>query len=134
MIWLLDGSVLVAMSLPNHPHHDRTHRWLAGIPSDTIATCPITEGTLLRLHMQYARDKSPAAAWTALASLHAHPRHVFWADGFSYTDICPVRLTSHRQITDTWLVELARRQGGKLATLDEGLAVLWPEVAVLVPV
>ncbi len=31
-------------------------------------------------------------------------------------------------------MELARREGGKLAALDEGLAVLWLEIAVLVPV
>lgn len=49
-------------------------------------------------------------------------------------EISPTRLTGHRQITDAWLAELARRKGGKLVTLDEALYVLWPDVTFLVPV
>lgn len=135
MTWLLDGNVLVAMSLPDHVYFDRTHDWLAALdPHDAVATCPLTEGTLLRLHLQHARDKSVFAAWNALRNLRAHLRHVFWPDHFSYSEIDPARLTGHRQITDSWLVELARRKGGKLATLDLALSVLWPESAVLIPV
>ncbi|TLD68732.1 PIN domain-containing protein [Phragmitibacter flavus] len=134
MTWLLDGSVLVAMTLPGHPHHERVHHWLASLRLDSIATCPITEGTLLRLHLQHAQDKSIAAAWAALTSLHAHPRHVFWTDSFSYTAIDPTRLSGHRQITDAWLAELAHRKGAKLATLDLALSVLWPHSTQLVPV
>ena len=134
MIWLLDGNVLMSATIPDHPHHDRVHRWLASVKHDGFATCPVTEGTLLRIHMQYAADKSSAAAWGALASIHAHPKHVFWPENFSYTEIAPTRLTGHRQLTDAWLAELARRKGGKLATLDEALSALWPEVTVLVPV
>ncbi len=134
MIWLLDGNVLVALTLPGHVHHDRVHRWLVKVRPDPIATCPVTEGTLLRLQMMQGFDKSAAAAWSALTSLHAHPRHVFWPDGFSYTEISSVRLTGHGQVTDSWLTELARGKGGKLATLDESLSALWPESAVLLPV
>lgn len=135
MIWLLDGNALVAMALPCHVFFDRTHRWLAGLPiTDIIATCPLTEGTLLRLHMQQAQDKSPGAAWHTLRRIRAHPRHAFWSENFSYTEIDPLRLTGHRQITDSWLAELARRQGGKLATLDAALAVLWPDSTLLIPV
>ena len=134
MTWLLDGNILVAMALADHPHHDRVRRWRKSTAGDQIATCPVTEGTLLRIHMQQTRDKSTSAAWAALASIHAHPKHVFWPDNFSYTDISPTRLTGHRQITDAWLSELARRKGGKLATLDEALFVLWPDVTFLITV
>lgn len=134
MTWLLDGSVLVAMALFDHPHHQRIRRWRADTSGDEIATCPITEGTLLRLHQRLAADRTPAAAWRALASVQAHPRHSFWADNFSYSEVDYTRLTGPRQVTDAWLAELARRKGGKLATLDEALSVLWPESAVLVPV
>lgn len=132
--WLLDGNVLVATALADHPHHQRVRHWRAATSNDTIATCPVTEGTLLRIHMMQARDASVAAAWAALASIRAHPRHVFWPDNFSYTEISPTRITGHRQITDSWLAELARRRGGKLATLDEALSALWPEVTMLIPV
>jgi toxin-antitoxin system PIN domain toxin len=131
--WLLDGNVLVAAALADHPHHDRIRRWRQATSRDGIATCPITEGTLLRMHMIHARDKSAAAAWGALASVRAHPHHVFWLENFSYTEISPTRLTGHRQITDSWLAELARRNGGKLATLDAPLSALWPDVTVLIP-
>ena len=132
MTWLLDGNVLVAMAIRNHVHRQRCLRWFQGIGA--FATCPVTEGTLLRIHMQQADDPSPAAAWRTLAAYHAHPRHVFWLENFSYTEIDPARLTGHRQSTDSWLAELARRKGGKLATLDLALSVLWPESTVLIPV
>lgn len=135
MTWLLDGNVLVAMSIPDHEFFERTHQWLSSLKqSDAIATCPVTEGTLLRLHMQQAWDKSITAAWNALAAIHAHPRHKFWPDNFSYTEIDPTRLTGHRQITDSWLAHLALRKGSKLATLDDALSVLWPDSTLLIPV
>jgi len=132
--WLLDGNVLIGMSLAGHFHHDRIRRWRASNANDRIVTCSLTEGTLLRIHMQQAEDKSAAAAWQALASIRAHPKHLFWPENFSYTEIDPTRLTGHRQITDSWLAELARRKGGKLATLDEALSVLWPDSTFLIPV
>ena len=135
MSWLLDGNVLIAVTWPGHPFHARASDWLASLPSeDTVATCPVTEGTLLRLHMQLAHDKTASTAWTVLAAIHTHPRHVFWPENFSYEEIDPTRLTGHRQVTDAWLAELARRKGGKLATLDAALSVLWPQSAVLIPV
>lgn len=130
--WLLDGNVLIAMALLHHPHRARCLEWFADI--DTFATCPVTEGTLLRIHMQHAADKSSAAAWRTLAAYHAHPKHVFWPENFSYAEIDPTRLTGHRQITDAWLAELARSKSGKLATLDEALSALWPESTLLIPV
>ncbi len=130
--WLLDGNILIAMALQHHPHRARCLKWFADIPA--FATCSVTEGTLLRIHMQYAADNSAAAAWRTLAAYHAHPKHVFWPESFSYTKIDPSRLISHRQITDSWLAELARRKGGKLATLDEALSALWPESTLLIPV
>jgi toxin-antitoxin system PIN domain toxin len=134
MIWLLDGNALVALVRPGHVHQDRVHRWLVTVRPDVIATCPVTEGTLLRLQMMQGSDPSAVAAWSALAALRTHPRHVFWADNFSYTEITPDRLTGHRQVTDSWLAALAGRKSGKLATLDEALSALWPETVVLIPV
>jgi toxin-antitoxin system PIN domain toxin len=133
MTWLLDRNVLVAMSLNGHPHHDRVHDWLATVRDDHFATCPVTEGTLLRLHMQQAYDKTAGAAWIVLSDLHAHPKHVFWPENFSYTEISPTRLTGYRQVTDAWLAELAKRKDGKLATLDEAISVLWPDSTLLIP-
>jgi len=64
--WLLDGNLLLALQVNSHIHHDRAHRWFAELKGDRFATCAITQGTLLRLHMKAAADTSSAAAWKAL--------------------------------------------------------------------
>jgi len=37
------------------------------------------------------------------------------------------KATGHRQIMDTWLVQIARDTGHKLATHDTGTLAQWPE-------
>jgi predicted nucleic acid-binding protein len=108
MTWLLDGNVLIAMLLPDHPHHERVHRWLAAIGKDRIATCPVTEGTLLRVFMMLASDPSPRAAWEALESVRAHPKHEFWTENFSQP--------SHRKA----LLGAEKRAGVELKSLPLG--------------
>ena len=100
---------------------------------DLFATCCITQGTLLRVHMQMAEDHSAAAAWSSLEGAIVHPRHVFWDDGFSYRSVPHRHLQGPKQVTDAWLAELARRRKGKLATFDRALAMLHRDVAVLIP-
>jgi len=85
-MWLLDGNVLVALAIDTHEFHDRVLRWFDS-QSEAFATCAITEGTLLRVHMTVAKDNSAAAAWSMLAAIHAMPDHVFWNDGFSYREV-----------------------------------------------
>ena len=131
MTWLLDGNVLIAMAIEDHPFRKRCVNWFRNIQS--FATCPVTEGTLLRMHTMHAADKSIEAAWRTLETYHAHPKHTFWSENFSYIEIAPTRLSGHRQITDSWLAELANRNGGKLATLDEPLSALWPDSVQLIP-
>ncbi len=135
MTYLLDGSVLVALYIADHRFHDRATRWFASIRGDAgFATCSVTEGTLLRLHMTHAENRSAKAAWAALANCRSIDGHEFWDDWFSYEDVPHDNLQGCKQVTDAWLVELARRRGGKLATLDAALAVLHPDVVDLVPV
>ncbi len=98
-----------------------------------FATCAVTEGTLLRLHMMSAPDPSAAAAWTTLRQLRRMTGHHFWAEAFSYAEVGHLGLTGHRQVTDAWLAELARRRLGRLATLDAGLAQNQSDVAELLP-
>ena len=133
MTWLLDGNVLVALRLDSHVHHRRVHRWFATLKRDRFATCVITQGTLLRLHMKTAEDASAAAAWQALKDIAAHPKHEWWGDGLNFLKVPHRHLQGSSQVTDAWLAELARRRNGRLATLDSGLAILHPDVAVLLP-
>ena len=132
MTWLLDGNVLAALVIDSHEHHRRVFRWFDR-STEPFATCSVTQGTLLRVHMLMAEDHSAAAAWHILRSLSSHPDHIFWADAFSYLDISPAEIQGHRQVTDAWLAELARRRKGKLLTLDAAFATLHRDVAELVP-
>jgi len=131
--WLLDGNVLVALQLDSHVHHDRVHRWFAALKQDRFATCQVTQGTLLRVHMKTAIDGSAAAAWDALKTVTAHPKHEWWHDDLSFLKVPHRHLQGSSQVTDAWLAELARRRKGRLATLDSALAALHDDVAVLLP-
>jgi hypothetical protein len=131
--WLLDGNVLVALRVDSHVHHNRVHRWFATLKRDRFATCVLTQGTLLRVHMKTAADTSAAAAWRALKAVAAHPKHEWWGDSLSFLNVPHRHLQGGAQVTDAWLAELARRRKGRLATLDSGLAALHEDVAVLLP-
>ena len=133
MTWLLDGNLLVALVIDTHVHHERAHRWFAHLGGNRFSTCLVTEGTLLRVHMQTAEDGSAAAAWNTLKEVCAHPAHEWWGNAFSYVDVPHCNLQGSAQITDAWLAELTRRREGKLATLDSALAILHAEVAELLP-
>ena len=133
MTWLLDGNVLVALRVDSHVHHDRVHRWFATLRRDRFATCVLTQGTLLRVHMKTAADTSAAAAWQALKEVAAHPKHEWWGDSLNFLNVPPRHLQGSGQVTDAWLAELARQRRGRLATLDSGLALLHADVAVLLP-
>lgn len=130
--WLLDGNVLAALAIAEHVHHARALRWFDR-QSEPFATCAITQGTLLRLHLQFSPHPSSSAAWAALRALVAHPSHVFWDDAFSYLEIDPKGVLGHRQVTDAWLAHLARRRGGRVATLDDSFARTHLDLATLLP-
>ena len=128
MTWLLDGNALVALLMGTHVHHGAAREWFAS-HSDPFATCCVTQGTLLRLHMQFASDHSAAAAWSTLKQVETHARHQFWEDAFSYVGVPHRHLQGAKQVTDAWLAELTRRRGGRLLTFDGGLALLHGDVA-----
>lgn len=130
-VHLLDGNVLVALTDTAHVHHALASAWFAR--HDTpFATCPITQGTLLRMQLHLGAATDIHQALTLLAALTAHPRHRFWADDLAYGEVRMVGVQGHRQVTDAYLAALARRHGGRLATLDAGLAALHADVAVRV--
>jgi toxin-antitoxin system PIN domain toxin len=127
---LLDANVLVALLIADHVHHDAAESWLAGT-TEGFATCPITQGSLVRLVI---RTGLPAEAATALVkAVSADPRHEFWPDDLGYGDVPMAGVVGHRQVTDAYLAQLARVRRGRLATFDQGLAALHKDVADLVP-
>jgi uncharacterized protein len=127
---LLDANLLIALVVADHVHHQAAESWLAG-QTDRFATCPITQGSLMRLLI---RQGQPAdTATTAVRGMSSHPRHDFWSDDVSYTDVRTSGVIGHRQVTDAYLAQLARARGGRLASFDQGLAELHRDVVDLIP-
>jgi uncharacterized protein len=124
---LLDVNVLIALVDPNHVQHEQVHVWFGQHAAEGFATCPITENGLLRIvgHPKYPNSPgAPSVVAAALRGLRALSGHVFWPDSISLLDASLVkvtRLSSHAQVSDTYLLALARKNGGKLATLDQRL-------------
>ena len=120
---LLDINVLVALFDPDHIHHDPAHDWLAAHRPGGWATCPITENGLVRIlsNASYSGEYVPAAdVRKRLATFCRSGDHVFWADDVSLRDERLFSLSGIRyaQITDAYLLGLAVRKGGRLATFD----------------
>jgi toxin-antitoxin system PIN domain toxin len=127
---LLDANVLIALVVSDHVHHDAAESWFAGL-DEAFATCPITQGSLVRLLIRQGQNAEDARA-VVIALTHS-PRHEFWPDSFSFTDFELQGVIGHRQVTDGYLAQLARVNRGRLATFDRGLVALHPDIAELVP-
>ena len=129
MTVLLDASLLIALAVVEHIHHDAADLWFSEFDG-SHATCPITQGALVR-HVVRLGDVGLALRF--LSAVTALPRHEFWSDDIGYDRVELRGVVGHRQVTDAYLASLARQRGGSLATFDQGLAALHPDVVVLVP-
>ena len=130
MTTLLDANVLIALVVVDHIHHDDAEAWLAG-HTGSFATCPITEGSLVRLLIRQGQDGATAHA--ILTALAEHARHEFWSDSVSYRDVPLGGVIGHRQVTDAYLVRLARAHDGRVVSFDRGPAGVHGNVVELIP-
>jgi len=128
--FLADGNLLVALTVVDHMHHGTALDWFEREEPDLV-TCPITEGTLLRFLMR--EGQSAAAAVALLDTMRSEAWHRFWPDAIAYRAEHLGGVIGHRQVTDAYLVALARHHGGRLATLDRGLAALHGDDVRLLP-
>ena len=132
MVHLLDANVLIALGDRNHVHHAACGRWFRQGNSMTFATCPITQGALVRLLLRGGNHPLDRILGI-LNGFVSHPAHRFWPDDIGYADVRWDGVLGHRQVTDAYLAALARKHRGRLATLDAGLAALHHDVAELIP-
>ncbi|WP_239307986.1 MULTISPECIES: TA system VapC family ribonuclease toxin [unclassified Frankia] len=130
MTTLLDANVLIALVVADHVHHDTAEAWLASAAGH-FATCPITEGSLVRLLIREGQSAQTATA--VVSALTSDPRHEFWPDEVSYRAVSMRGVIGHRQVTDAYLAQLARIHDGRLASFDQGLAKLHDDVVDLIP-
>ena len=129
MTYLLDVNVLIALIDPAHVAHDDAHVWFSSEGHTSWASCPITENGVVRIlgNAKYPNSPgSPAVVAGIVEQLRALPGHSFWAEDFSLvgSDAIDVsRVLTAAQVTDTYLLALARARGGQLATFDRRLSV-----------
>jgi hypothetical protein len=123
---LLDVNILVALIIPEHQHHPIARDWLPKYAADNgWATCPVTELGGIRVCAQKASgDRLPRSTADGLLVLRASvPGYQWWPDAVSPATIAEVRdAAGGSQITDRYLLGLARRYGGRLVTFDRALA------------
>jgi uncharacterized protein len=127
---LLDTNLLIALLWPAHERHDLAVKWFARHRGDGWATCPVTQAGFVRIvsNPAFSRDAvRPREAVEVLSANLAGPDHTFWPDDASFPEavaFARLRLIGHQQVTDAYLLGLAIRHGGLLATLDERIAAL----------
>jgi toxin-antitoxin system PIN domain toxin len=125
----LDVNVLVALIDPGHVAHNAAHIWFERSGHENWATCPLTENGVIRIvgHPRYPNTPgSPAVVAEIVTTMRNLPGHTFWSDDFSLVgsdDVDPTRILTSAQVTDTYLLALARLKQGQLATFDRKLSV-----------
>lgn len=123
-VHLLDVNVLVALFDPDHVHHELAHDWFAEHRASGWATCPTTENGFVRVLTSPAYHASvnrPEGIVARLRLFQQSGQHVFWPDAVSITDLTvfrPSYMRGQRQVTDVYLLGIAVRMGGRLATFD----------------
>ena len=123
---LLDVNVLLALAWPNHQHHAIAHRWFLKHAHHGWATCGLTEVGFIRLSSNPAYTPaavSPPEAADLLGQFVEHKAHVFWSSPPARPRSIFAQSLGHQQVTDAYLVEVARENNGRIATLDTKLAV-----------
>jgi uncharacterized protein len=131
MTYLLDVNVLVSLSWPEHVAHATVRRWFAKNSGMGWATCPLVQAGFVRITSNPAfssRSVSVQEATDGLRSSLASEHHEFWPDSIPLADALALlkQVSGHQQITDAYLVALAIRNRGRLATLDRGIFQLAP--------
>ena len=128
MHYLLDVNSLIASIDVTHEFHAAYQRWFAGNGQPPLATCPLTENGYLRIygHRNYPLGPgSPKAAQPPLDSLRQSKGYIFIADDLSLADVAAevtLEQAFSSQLTDIYLVALAKKHGMKLATFDTRIA------------
>lgn len=128
-VYLLDSNVVIALATPDHTNHLRATKWFS--IKRRFATCPITQGAFVRFYMRWAERPAIRQGKELLRRIEALPGHEFWPDDADYRDLPERGVLGHRQVTDAYLVLLASRHGGVLATMDAGLAAVHPKAALI---
>lgn len=123
---LLDVNVLLALLDSDHIDHLDARRWLEEEIDSGWASCAITQNGFIRVISQprYPSPVSVAEAIDVLDEACAQPHHEYWPCELSLLDsetIDRTRVHGPRHVTDTYLLALATRHGGRFVTFDRSV-------------
>jgi hypothetical protein len=125
---LPDVNVLISVAWPNHQFHVAATRRLES-GAARWATCALTQLGFIRLSSNPSAvpgAKSPAEAASLLASMVRDPLHIYLESlpppvelqrGFE-------KIVGYKQVTDAYLLSIARRYGATFVTFDARLKIL----------
>ncbi len=125
---LLDVNLLIACVVENHVDHRRAKKFLFSL--DRFYTTPTTQGGFLRFMTRPWKDEKKveqpprmtvAEALETLRGVISSPAHVFLPDDEPFTNVSLRSMSGHRQWTDAYLMQLARKNGLRFATLERKL-------------
>lgn len=123
---LFDVNLLIATFDEEHVLHERAQQWWAANRAHGWASCPLTQNGFVRVVSQpnYANPISVEAALELFGEQIAGTDHAFWLDDISLIDprcFDGTRILGPKQLTDVYLLALAVKHGGRLATLDHAI-------------
>lgn len=133
---LLDINVIIALLDPDHVFHERAHDWWGEHAATGWASCPLSENGVVRIMSNpaySARAKfAPGELIARLRLFAQNTDHVFWPDDISLRDeeiFAQERIHGSLQLTDGYLLALAAKHGGRLATFDRGIGLSFVRIA-----
>lgn len=129
MRYLLDVNVWIALLDEAHVHHSHALEFMVQ-DNLQIASCPLVENGVIRVLNLPAYSKFGPAGFAKVSNklqeICAGMDHEFWPDSASLRTLGLVdwsRVLGHNQITDIYLLALAKANNGCLATLDHRVAI-----------
>ena len=117
MSHLLDVNFLLACGWSSHAKHAAARAWLE--TRSNFSLCPLSELGFIRVSLTPGYRATFADAQAALANITSRKQARFVSADLPAAKL--PTLASHADVTDAYLVKLARAHGLKLATLDDGL-------------
>jgi toxin-antitoxin system PIN domain toxin len=123
-------NVVIALLDPDHAFHEHAHEQWSAEAQSGWASCPIVENGVVRImsHPGYSQRTrfAPGDLISRLRTFAAQTNHEFWPDDVSLRDgelFTAERIHSSRRLTDLYLLALANRHAGRLATFDPGITI-----------
>ena len=129
---LLDACVLIALADKLHTFHRFANFWFDANRNGQFATCPITQMALLRHMLREYPELSFQLVKYELQLISDLPTHEFWPDNFDCLSLPDRGILGAKHLTDAYLVNLAKTNGGRIATLDHRMADVYSPTAFLI--